>query len=100
MRGWWNVPTRFLPARRLTRGLAADGGIHLRENGGGNLHQVDAAHVERCHQAGDVADHAASEGDDDGIPVRAQTAQLLGQFFYRGQLFVAFAIGHLQRFSR
>ena len=79
-------------------GFASDGGIHLRQHGGGNLHQFEAAHVERCQQTGHVANDAASESHDHGISVCAQAAQLLGQLFYRGQLLVAFAIGHFYDF--
>ena len=50
---------------QIDGGLAADGGVHLREDRGGNLYQVEAAHVERGHQATDVAHYAASECDDD-----------------------------------
>ena len=89
---------QIFPGAQVDPGLAADGGVHLREHRGGNLYQVDAAHVERGQQAGNVAYDAASESNDDGISVRAQAAQLLGQFLNRGQLFVAFAIGHFQNF--
>ena len=89
---------QILPRAQVNGGFAADGGVHLRQYGGGNLNQVDAPHVERCHEAGDVAHHAAAEGDDDGISVGAQAAQLLGQLFHRGQLLVAFAVGHFHDF--
>ncbi len=42
-------------------GLAADRGIHLRKQRGGNLHVADAALIARRREARDVADHAAAQ---------------------------------------
>ena len=46
-RGWWKAPIRFLPRGGVDGGLAADRGIHLGQQGGGDLHEVDAALVDR-----------------------------------------------------
>ena len=54
---------RFLPWRRVDAGLAADGGIDLRQQGGRHLHEVDAAPDDGRGEAGEIADHAAAERD-------------------------------------
>ena len=46
---------------QVHRRLAADRGIHRRQQGGGHLHAVDAAHVAGRREAGQVADHAAAQ---------------------------------------
>ncbi len=62
--GWWNAPTRFLPAATLIAGLAADRAVDLREQGGRHLDEAAAAVDDRRGETGEVADHAAAEGDD------------------------------------
>ncbi len=46
-------------------GLAADGGIDLREQRGRHLHEAHAAADDRGGKAGEVADDAAAERDDE-----------------------------------
>ena len=53
----------------IDAGLAADGGVDLGEECCGDLHVADAAHVDGGEEAGDVADDAATEGDEDGVAV-------------------------------
>ena len=55
---------QVLALGQVDRGLAADGGVDLREQRGRRLHDGDAAVVHRRREAGGVADHAAAEGDD------------------------------------
>ena len=45
-------------------GFAADRTVDLREEGRRNLHEVDAAHVERGGESCNVAHHPSAEGDD------------------------------------
>ena len=52
-------------AQQIDAGFAADGGVHLREQGGGNLDDRDAAHEDGGQKAADVAADTAAEGDDD-----------------------------------
>ncbi len=52
---------QVLAARRIDRGLAADRGVDLGQQGGRDLHEVDAALVDRGREAGEIADHAAAE---------------------------------------
>ena len=50
-------------------GLAADGGVDLGEESGGDLDVADAAHVDGGEEAGDVADDAAAEGEEERVAV-------------------------------
>ena len=75
-------------------GFAADGGVHLRQKGGGNLHDVNAAHVNGCEEAGDVADNAATEGDNGGLAVGAAAHQLGGEVADGFERLGALAVGH------
>jgi len=60
---------QVLAARVVDRGLAADAGVHVGLDGGGALGKRDAAHPCGSHEAGEVADHAAAEGDGRARPV-------------------------------
>jgi hypothetical protein len=53
----------------VDRGLAADAGIHLRQQGGGHLQERHAALVAGRGKAGHVAHHAAAEGQQGGAAV-------------------------------
>ena len=68
-------PDQVLATRGVDRRLAADRGIDLRQKGRWNLHHVDAAHVERRRQTGQITDHAAAEGDDQVAPVQTEVQQ-------------------------
>ncbi len=59
-------------------GLAADGGVYLREEGGGDLDVGDAAHVDGGEEAGDVAQDAAAEGDEERVAVGSVLGELFG----------------------
>ena len=84
---------RFLPASEVDAGLAADGGVDLREEGGGDLDVADAAHVDGGEEAGDVADDAATEGEEEGVAVGSGGGELLGEGFDAGHALVALACG-------
>ena len=56
---------QILALRRIDPGLAADGGIHLRQQRGRHLHEIDAAAQDRGRKAGEIADHAAAERNDE-----------------------------------
>ena len=74
-------------------GLAADGGVDLGEEGGGDLHVADAAHVDGGEEAGDVADDAAAEGEEERVAVGSGAGELLGEGFDAGEALVALAAG-------
>ena len=62
---------QVLAAGMIDAGLAADGGIHLGEQRGRQLHDRDAALVGRGREARDVADHAAAEREHRPVAVDA-----------------------------
>ena len=68
-----------LALARIDRGLAADGAVDLREQRRGRLDEVDAAQQKARGEAGDVADHAAAQRDDQRAAFRAQVEQAVEQ---------------------
>ena len=74
-------------------GFSADGGVDLREESGGDLHVADAAHVDGGEEACDVADDAATEGEEERVAVGSCGGELLGEGFDTGHAFVRFATG-------
>ena len=66
---------QVLAVRRVDAGLAADAGIDLRQERGGNLNEAHAAAQRGGAKAGQVADHPAAEGDDDVAPFDARLDQ-------------------------
>src|SRR6266852_5929104 len=55
-----------LAGRNIYADFAADGTVHLGEQSRGHLHEGDAAQIRGGHKSGDVAHHAAADGDDEG----------------------------------
>jgi hypothetical protein len=55
---------QVLALGQVDGGLAADRGIHLGQQRGGDLHEADAAQQDGGGEAGDVADHPAAQRDD------------------------------------
>ena len=70
---------------QIYSGLAADRGVHLGQQRGGNLNHRNTAHEDRRQESGDVADDAAAERDDHARPVAAGCDHLFGQSFHFGQ---------------
>ena len=70
-------------------GFAADGGVDLGEEGGGDLHVADAAHVDGGEEAGDVADDSATEGEEERVAVGSGGGELLGEGFDAADALVA-----------
>ena len=85
-----------LAGRMVDRGLAADGGIHQRQQRGGNLHQADAALVGGGGKASHVANHAAAERDHRGAAVVALGDQRIEDGGAGFQGLEAFAVADLQ----
>ena len=44
-------------------GLAADGTVHLRQKGRGDLHKINPAQERSRRKPSDITDHAAAESD-------------------------------------
>ena len=70
---------QVLALRRVDAGLAADGAVHLRQQRGRDLHEAHAAAQDGRGEAGEVADHAAAERDDEIAALEAQLEQALAQ---------------------
>ena len=77
---------QVLALRQVHGGLAADGRVDLRRERGGDLYDREPPHVGGGDEAGQIADHAPTQGHHHVGPVR-----LLG-----GELPVQ-GVGHLER---
>src|SRR5690606_7623228 len=70
---------QVLALRRVDAGLAADAAVDLGEQAGGDLDEADAAAQDRGREAREVADHAATEGDETIAPLELQSQQRLAE---------------------
>ena len=75
---------QVLAVRRIDAGLAADRGIDLRQQGGRHLHEIDAAAQDRGREAGEIADHAAAERDDEIVALDLGRDQRLADLLETG----------------
>lgn len=89
---------KVLATTEIYAGLAADGGIHLRLHGGGNLDNVHTAHIDGGKKAGNISNHASTEGKYDDFAVGAKANQLFRQLFQAGEALVAFSIVHFEEY--
>src|SRR5208337_162892 len=85
---------QVLAVRRIDARLAADAGIDLRQESGGNLNEADPAAQRGGAEAGQVADHPPAERDDDVPPFDARLGQRVGD---PGELLVG--LGRLARLA-
>lgn len=58
-----------LAFRGVDAGLSADGGVDLGDDGSGDLDEGDTAKEDGSHEASEVADDAASKGDNERLSV-------------------------------
>ena len=79
---------------QINAGLAADRGIHLREQRGRDLAQRHTAQEGRRRKAGDVADNTAAERDDQILAGHAGGQQIMVNTFDRGKLLVLLTGGN------
>ena len=79
--------------RVVDGGLAAYGGVHLRQQRGGNLNEAHAALVTRGGKTGQIADNAATEGDQRGIATVRFFEQRRKHLLQHRQRFVLLTIG-------
>ena len=70
-------------------GLAADGAVDLRQQGGRDLHEVDAAQHDRGREPREVADYAAAQRHQRRAALDARRQQLVDHLF---QLFEALGL--------
>ena len=73
-------------------GLAADGAVHLGQQRGRDLDEIQAAQGYRGGEAHQIPDHAAAEGDQHGRALDPTAEHLVQQGFPMGEAF-----GLLQR---
>src|SRR2546426_1141099 len=88
---------QVLRRRVVDRGLAADRGVHLGEHRRGKLDEVDAAHVGRRDEPGDVAHGSPAEGEHRGGAVEPGGEQRVPAARGHGERLRGLALGHLDR---
>ena len=74
--------------RVVHRRLAAHRGIDLRQQRRGDLHKRDSTLVAGRREAGEVADHAAAQGDQAGVPAESLRDQAVDDRAQRCQVFL------------
>ncbi len=84
---------QILAVACVDAGLAADRGIDLGQQGGRNLHEGQAAQGGGGGKPGQVADHAAAEGDDGGAALDAKREQPVDDILVDLHAFGGFATG-------
>jgi hypothetical protein len=82
-----------LAGGEVDAGFAAEGGVDLGEDGGGDADVADTAHVDGGEEAGEVADDAATESEQDGVSVGAGVVELVSEGFDLGEALVGLAGG-------
>ena len=90
-------PDHVLAQRMIDAGLAAHGGVHLGQQGGGHLDEIDPALIDRGRKPGQVADHAATQRHDRGVAPTAIFQQPRGDDVQRGHGFRGLTVGQHQR---
>ena len=65
----------------IDRGLAADGAVHLRQQRGGDLHEVHAAQEDAGGKAGEIADDAAAQRNQHDAALRLLRQEPVHQLF-------------------
>jgi hypothetical protein len=98
--GLVEAPEEILRVRHVHAGLAADGGVHLREECGGQLHVGHAAPVDRGRESGQVAHDPAAEGEEDGEPHRGASRELGDEPLGGGERLRRLRFRHDQRAHR
>ena len=82
----------ILPTGMVDAGLAADGGVDLREQGRRDLDVGDSALIARRRKSGSVADDSAAQCNDRRVAPEAIGDEHIEQARYRRERFVRFAI--------
>ena len=86
-------PDQVLAGVGVDAGLASDGGVDHGQQGGRNVHDVDAAQPGRRHEARDVGGRPAAEADDGVLAADADAAQDLPYEPDDLQVFSCFGVG-------
>jgi hypothetical protein len=82
-----------LAQRMVDAGLAADRRVHLGQQRGGHLDEVDAPLVDGRRETGHVADHAAAQRHEDCAAVEAMFEQRIEDRVQRPPVLVRLAVG-------
>jgi len=82
---------------KIDAGLAAHGGIDLRDERGGDLNERDAAKTGGGDEAGDVTDDASADGDEERVAVDSGTDERAMEFFGGEEIFGGFGVVHEMR---
>ena len=77
--------------RKIHRRLAAHGRIDGGQQGGGNLHIGDAAHISRRGKPGHIPRHAAAQGDDERFAVQLMPGEKFQNIGVSRKRFAGFA---------
>ena len=85
-------PDEVLGRPEVDAGLAADAAVHLGQQRGRDLHEVQAPRVRGGGEAGHVAQDAAAQGDDDRAPVGGVVVERLIEALHGRQRFPLFAV--------
>jgi len=93
--GMMECSEQVLPCPEIHRGLATHRCIYLSKNRGGDLHQLHTAHVKRRQQAGNIANHPATQRNQNSFAVGAQPGQFFGQLLDRAQFLRRLSVRHL-----
>ena len=81
----------------IDRGLTADGGIHLCEQRGRQLHEVDTALEARGGVPRDVADDASAEGEEARVAMKARVDEAIDDCRERRERLVTFTVRQHER---
>src|SRR6516164_3975379 len=82
---------QVLAVRGVDGRLSAYGRIHLGQQGGGDLYEIDAALEDRGGEAGEIADDSAAEGDDQVTALQLQRQKRIAKPFEAGKAFGGFS---------
>ena len=87
-------PEDIFPPLGIHARFPPDAAVHLGEKGRRDLDHGDPPHVDRGCKPGQIADDAAAQGDQGGLPVRPEGGQLFGDGEYRFNILRGLAGGH------
>ena len=68
--------------------LSADAGIHLGQQGGGNLDKINSPKIGGCCKAAEISSDATSQSSQHILAVKMFSNQVLIELLYRVQVFI------------
>src|SRR5689334_6738016 len=85
---------QILAGLQIDASLAADGRVNLGHNCGGNLDDIDSAHVNRGEKTGHISDNAPAQGDQHSVAIGTESDQLFRQCLDGCHSLVTLAVWH------